>query len=594
MNNRKSIPPKYAQRFLRWFIRDEITEEVQGDLEENFYLTLKNKSLYRANLNYWFQVLNYLRPFAIRKSTTIYFNHSAMFQSYFKIGWRNILRNKGYSAINIGGLALGMAVAMLIGLWVLDELSFNKYHRNYGSIARLYRRESSRGEIYVNPVQPTGLGTLLKADYSSHFKQVVLVRSRTEDRVIASGDKKFTQSGYFMQDGGPEMFSLRMKYGTLDGLKEMNSILLSETLSRKLFGDMNPVNQVVSMDARIELKVTGVYKDLPKNSEFSEAAYFAPIELFLYGWADLNVWNNYNMFIYAQINPNESFEEISALIRNVMLPHIDDEKRNTKPELFLLPMRKWHLDSRFENGVQVTSEKMKVVRLFGIIAVFVLLLACINFMNLSTARSERRAREVGIRKSIGSLRSQLVQQFLGESLLVTLIAFVFSLIIVQLSLNGFNRLADKEMSMPWTNPMFWTACLAFNLVTGLLAGSYPALYLSSFKPVKVLKGAIITDRFSRLPRRALVIIQFTVSLSLALSTIIVYQQIQFAKNRPSGYSREALISFRTASPEFRGKFNLLRTELINTGVVEDIAESNYSVTSILGWNDGFSWKGQKI
>jgi putative ABC transport system permease protein len=214
-------------------------------------------------------------------------------------------------------------------------------------------------------------------------------------------------------------------------------------------------------------------------------------------------------------------------------------------------------------------------------------------MNLSTARSEKRAKEVGIRKSIGSYRSQLVYQFFSESMLVAFLSFVLSFALVTVALPGFNNIADKTIAMPWNEPMFWIGTIAFTLLTGVLAGSYPALYLSSFNPVKVLKGTFKAGRFSSLPRKALVVVQFTVSISLIAGTVIVYQQIQFAKNRPVGYAREGLISLHSRSPELKGKYEVLRNELKKTGAVEEMAESNYSITSTLGWNGGFEWKGQQ-
>jgi putative ABC transport system permease protein len=576
------------------FLREDLAEEVLGDLDEKFYATIKNRSVFRAKLNYWYQVLNYLRPFAIRKSKETSLLYYPMLQNYFKIGWRNLLKNKGYSIINIGGLAIGMAVAMLIGLWIYDELSFNKYHKNYSTIVQVYRTQTWKNQIDCNTAHVTGLGTLLRNEYGSHFENVVMVRARIEQRTIAVGEKKFTQNGYFMQPEGGGMFSLKMKHGNRDGLKDMKSILLSESLARKIFGDVDPVGQVVSMDAKWDLKVTGVYEDLPKNSEFSEASYFAPLDLFLNGWATLDAWDNYHMYIYAQLRPGADAGSVSAVIKNAMIPHIKEEKAFTKPEVFLLPMADWHLNSQFENGVQVTSERMKFVWFYGIIAAFVLILACINFMNLSTARSEKRAKEVGIRKSIGSLRSQLVQQFFGESLLVAFLALAVSLVIVQLTIGWFNTVADKNMSIPWGSPGPWLTGLGFTLFTGLLAGSYPALYLSSFNPVKVLKGSLKAGRFSKLPRQTLVIVQFTVSITLVIGTLIVYDQVQYAKDRPVGYTRQGLIELHPKSPEYSGKYHSLRNELKKTGVVEEMAEANYSITSTLGWNGGFTWQGQDI
>lgn len=576
------------------FLRDDLTEEVQGDLEEKFYCTVKNRSLLRAKLNYWYEVFNYMRPFAVRKSKFHYLSHYAMYQSYFKIGWRNLLKNKGYSFINVGGLAIGMAVAMLIGLWIYDELSYNKYHENYNSISKILRKEIWGNEIGVNDSHVTGLGTLLKTEYATHFKNVVMVCAGVEDRVVAFGEKKFTQSGYFMQPEGGEMFTLHMKYGTRDGLKDMKSIFLSESLASKLFGNIDPINQILTMDAKWDLKVTGVYEDLPKNSEFNDATYFAPLDLFLNGWATLDAWDNYHMIIYAQVHPGGDMDKISAIIKDATLPYINAETAESKPEIFLYAMRKWHLYSQFKNGVQVTSEQMKFVWFYGVIGVFVLLLACINFMNLSTARSEKRAKEVGIRKSIGSQRTQLIHQFFGESLLVAFISFMLSLLVVWLTLGWFNNIADKDMAMPWDNLTFWLACLGFTILTGLLAGSYPALYLSSFNPVKVFKGTFKAGRLARMPRRILVTIQFTVSITLVIGTIVVYQQLQYAKNRPVGYSRQGLIELNPRSPEYFGKYQTLRNELKKTGMVEEMAESNYSVATTSGWNGGFEWKGKSI
>lgn len=592
MKKDNAKPPEFARRFLRWFLRDNLAEEVSGDLEERFTNTRIKKGVFSAKLDYCYQVMHYMRPFAVRKTRSLHLNQYAMYQSYFRIGWRNLLKNKGYSLINIGGLALGMGLAILVGLWVFDEFSFNKYHENYSTIAQVKRKEVWNNEVIVNTQHVTGAGTLLKTDYSRHFKRVVMVSAGPAENVLAFGDKKFTQSGYYMQPEGAEMFTLKMKYGTRSGLEDMKSILLSESLAEKIFGDVDPVNEVITMDAKRDLRVTGVYEDLPKNSFFREATFFAPLDLYLDGWASLTAWDNYHMYIYVQTQPGADVQKISAEIKDIALPHVRKEVADTKPEFFLQPMREWRLYSEYENGVSVTSRRMKFVWFFIIIGAFVLLLACINFMNLSTARSEKRAREVGIRKSIGSLRSQLVHQFFGESLLVAFISFVLSILLVLIFLPGAGALADKTMALPWNSWKFWLACIGFTLFTGLLAGSYPALYLSSFNPVSVLKGTFKTGNRAKLPRRILVVVQFTVSISLVIGTIVVYQQIQYVKDRPVGYSRNGLIELLPRSPEYFGKYDLLRSELKKTGVVEEMAEADYSVTSTLGWNSGFEWKGK--
>jgi putative ABC transport system permease protein len=585
-------PPKIFLRFFQWYCHPSLRKHIEGDLLELYNEQLEISGKRKADLKFAADVLLLFRPGIIKPAENYNINHYSMYESYLKLGWRNILKNRGYSFINIGGLACSLTVAMFIGLWIYDEFSFNKYHKNYDTIAGVYRKEQANGETYINYVQVTGLGTLLRNEFGSHFKDVVLLRSRIEDKVLTTGDKKFSQLGYFMQPEGADMFSLEMLKGRLDGLKDKKSIFLSESLAEKMFGNKDPINQMITMDAKWDLLVTGVFKDLPKNSEFEKASYFAPLDLFLDGWADLNVWNNYNMRLYVQLNNENDVEKVSAMIKDVMLPHVDESKVKMKPELFLLPMSKWRLYSEFENGVSVTSERLKFVWMFAVTGVFVLLLACINFMNLSTARSEKRAKEVGIRKSIGSRRGQLVQQFLGESLVVAMASMVISIVLLQFLMPAFNRIADKDISIPWSNSWVWLTILSFTILAGLLAGSYPALYLSAFNPVKVLKGTFKVGRGASTPRRILVVAQFTFSISLIIATAIVYRQLQFAKNRPVGYSRNGLISIHPRSPEYYGKYEVLRNEFKKTGVVQEIAESNYAVTSTLGWNNGFEWRGK--
>jgi putative ABC transport system permease protein len=518
-----------------------------------------------------------------------------MLRNYFKIALRNLNRNKVFSFINIGGLAVGMAVAILIGLWIYDELSYNKYHQNYDRIAQVKAHVNYSGTVYTIASQSMPLGTQLRSSFRNDFKYVVL-STGTEQHILSSEDKKFNESGKYMQPEAPEMLTLKMLRGNRSGLQELNSILLSESLAKKLFGATEPMDQKVNIDNKSDMKVTGVYEDLPYNSEFKDLAFIAPLDFYLSSnvWArnKQNDWNNIWLNIYTQINPNTDFQIVSARIKDLMLSHVNREYDYSKPVLFLHPMNKWHLYSKFENGVNVTSEQLQFVWFYGTIGVFVLLLACINFMNLSTARSEKRAKEVGIRKAIGSVRSQLISQFFSESFLVAILSFLLSLILVQLTLPWFNEVADKKINLLWANALFWLAGIAFTIFTGLLAGSYPALYLSSFNPAKVLKGPFRVGRFASIPRKVLVVLQFTVSITLIIGTIIVYRQIQFAKNRPAGYSQNDLVQIQMSSPDFQGKYDILRNELKNTGVVTEIAESASPVTSIWSTNKGFSWNNK--
>ena len=517
-----------------------------------------------------------------------------MFKNYLTVAWRNIVKNKASSLINIGGLAVGMFVAMLIGLWVYNEFSFNKYFDNYSSIAQVNVNANYDGQVYTISSNPMPLANELRTTYGNNFKYVVM-SSGTEQHELSVGDKEFKQGGNYMEADAPSMFTLKMVEGIRAGLKDINSIMLSQSVAKKLFGNDAAINKLIRIDNKIDVKVTGVYEDLPNNTEFKDVSFIAPLELYISSndWLKnaRNSWNNQSVQIYAQVNPGIDVSKVSALIKNVKLNHVTGRQALRKPALFLHSMSQWHLYSRFENGIPVTSEQLKFIWFYTTIGIFVLLLACINFMNLSTARSEKRAKEVGIRKAVGSLRKQLVSQFFAESLLVVALAFMLAVGLVQSCLPWFNTIADKKISIPFTNPLFWFSGIIFIVVTGILAGSYPAFYLSSFNPVKVLKGTFRVGRFASMQRKALVVLQFTVSIVLIIGTIVVYRQIQFAKNRPVGYSRDGLLAFQMAFPDIQTKYNTLKTELKNTGAVTEIAESASPVTSIWSTNKGFSWKG---
>ena len=517
-----------------------------------------------------------------------------MFNSYFKIGWRNLLKNKGNSFINIGGLAIGMAVAMLIGLWIYDELGFNKYHRNYKTIARILRNGTANGETFTHPSMPYALGEELKTKYDNTFKHVVMAW-QIGDHIISTGEKNISLSGEFMEASGPEMFTLNMIQGSWSGLIDPHSILLSQSAAILLFGNDNPLGKLLKIDSKMDVKVTGVYEDLPHNSHFHGVKFFSPWDLMVISneWVKYQGFKNNFLNIYVEVADHTTFEGASSRIKDAILNNIQDDKVyvSIKPQILLHPMEKWHLYADWKNGVN-TGGLIEIVWLFGIIGVFVLLLACINFMNLSTARSEKRGKEVGIRKAIGSVRGQLISQFFSESFLVVILAFACAILIVATSLNWFNALAGKQMEMPFTNSYFWTGSFVFLLFTGLLAGSYPALYLSSFNSVQVLKGAVRVGRFASIPRKVLVVVQFTVSVTLIIGTIIVYQQILHAKNRPVGYSRNGLLMIQMTSPDFYGKYDVLHAELLNTRMVTEIAESSSPPTDVWNSNGGFDWKGK--
>lgn len=516
-----------------------------------------------------------------------------MFKNYLKIAWRNLIKNKGYTAINVGGLALGMAVTLIIGLWVQDELSYNSFYPNKNKIAQVFQSQTFNGDTGTGPAIPRPLEKALRDGYGDNFKHLMM-SSWTSDLYLKYGESSLSRSGNYMQKAAPELLNLQILKGEKDGLREINSIMLSESTATELFGAEEPIGKVVKVSNQYDLMVTSVFKDIPLNNSFNDTEYIIPWEQYLASreWVKNaeDSWGNNSFQMFVQVTDNVDLDKVSASIKDVKKT-LNEDSAEFNPQLFLFPMKDWYLQSNFEDGKQ-QGGRIKYVWLFGIIGAFVLLLACINFMNLSTARSEKRSKEVGIRKAIGSQRGQLINQFLSESFLVVLFAFIVSVALVLLTLNGFNELSKKDISFPWASASFWLISIAFILVTALLAGSYPALYLSSFRPVDVLKGTFKAGKYAGLPRKILVVVQFTVSVAFIIGTVIVMQQINFAKNRPVGYDKEGLIQIPTMSQDFVGKYDLMRSEFIGSGAVSEMSSSSSPTTQIWSNRSGFTWEGK--
>jgi ABC-type antimicrobial peptide transport system permease subunit len=365
-------------------------------------------------------------------------------------------------------------------------------------------------------------------------------------------------------------------------------------MAKAYFGDADPMGQTLQIDTSV-VKVTGVYQDFPRNSSWAELKFMSPWAFFYNRATWLRTfedpWRPNFVATYVQLADNADFDRVSVVIKDSKLKNVNAHLAAKKPAVFLFPMSRWHLYSEFKDGVN-TGGAIQYVWMFGTIGVFVLLLACINFMNLSTAQSEKRAREVGIRKTLGSLRRQLVMQFFSESILTAIFSFALCLVMARLALPYFNFVADKQMAILWDRPGFWLAGAAFVLSTSLIAGSYPALYLSSFKPVKVLKGTLKAGRLAIVPRKVLVVAQFTISVTLIIGTSIVYRQIQYAKDRPIGYTRAGLITLPEMNGAIHDHWSAVKNELLRTGAISGITESGSSLTEIGNSTSGFSWPGK--
>jgi putative ABC transport system permease protein len=518
-----------------------------------------------------------------------------MLRNYFKIAFRNLAKNKGYTFINIAGLATGMAVALLIGLWVWDELTYNRYHKNYDRLAQVWQHNLYNGEKQSQVSNPYVMAEEIRNNFGSDFKYVIQ-STWNFGRILTVGDKKFNKSGMYWEPEVIDMFSINLLKGdSATALKDPYSILLSESVAKTFFGDVDPIGQTMRINNKNDVKVTGVYEDLPHSTRLRDMSFIMPWSLYIIEseWIKNmdDPWGSNFTQTWAQLADNADLDQVNARIVNVKYNKLSEDERRYKPEVFLHPMSKWRLYSEFKAGIN-TGGRIEFVWLFGIIGVLVLMLACINFMNLSTARSEKRAKEVGIRKSVGSMRAQLISQFFCESIVVALLAFVVSLGLVYLALPAFNQVADKRLTLLLTSPTFWLIGIGFSLFTGIIAGSYPALYLSSFQPVKVLKGTFRAGRQASIPRQVLVVFQFAASVILIIGTIVVFRQIEFAKDRPIGYDRNGLINVYLQTNDIHKHFDAVRNELKTSGAVEEMTEAGSPTTQVWNSNGGFTWAGK--
>lgn len=510
-----------------------------------------------------------------------------MFKNYFKTAWRNLWRNKGFAAINITGLAIGMASAILILLWIQNELSIDRFYKKEASIYWMYHRDKDPdGKTWAGLNTPKILATTLKKDYPEvedavRFAQITFL--------LTVGDKHLNIQGALADSGFINVFDFPLQEGNVKhSLSSGYSIVLTEKLAKKIFGNQSAIGKTVRIDSIHNCTVTAVLKDLPNNTKF-DFEYVLPWSyLAKIGWDDSS-WINNSIHTYALLRQGASQAAFDAKVKNIIIDHTKGTVNPSTAEVFTQPLHRAYLYSKPDNG-KLVAGPIETVRLFAIIAAFVLLIACINFMNLSTARSEKRAKEVGIRKVMGAGKVKLIAQFLGESTLLSFVAFAIALFLVQVSLKSFNELVNKELFIDYANPFIWLFALAFILFSGLLAGSYPAFFLSSFNPVNVLKGTFKKANASVNPRKVLVVLQFTFAIILIISTIIIERQIQYALNRDNGYNRNNLI-WTWAQGDVDKHFNAIKNEILNSGAATSITRCANPITRRWRDNSGFSWQG---
>ena len=492
-----------------------------------------------------------------------------MIKNYFKVAWRYMWNNKVYSVLNIAGLAAGMAVALLIGLWIYEQYSYDRFLADYNQLYQVELNFDYNGAVKTQPGSSLPLVEELRTKYPEI--KYAAERDWSGQHSLVVGDKKLDPTGNAVGTDFLKMFPYPLLRGDVNTvLNDPNSILLTESTAKALFGAQDPINKVIRIDNRNNVKVTGILKDVPVNStlQFSFLLPYSYLEAtFPASKSERTDWLNYSYPMYVELQPDANVDAFENKIKNVFAAHDPGHKI----EVVLQPARNWRLLTQFVNG-KATDGFIQYVRMFGIIGMLVLVIACINFVNLSTARAEKRALEVGVRKSIGSSRKDLIIQFLSESLLITLIAFALGIALVRLALPYFNTLTQSNIRAPYENIYFWGVMIAYVVITALLAGSRPAFYLSSFNPVKVLKGTIQLGKRAALPRQILVVLQFTCSIALIVCTLTIYQQINFAKDRPKGYDANGLMLTNSTSDLFN-HFDALKNDLLQSGEVVSVTKA---------------------
>lgn len=516
-----------------------------------------------------------------------------MVTNFFKIAWRNLRNNKVYSLLNILGLATGMAVALVIGLWVYYQLSYDRFLPGYQHVYKVKNKYHNDDGIEVGDATCLPLADVLRKEIPG-----VKYVARTDwmgRHSLVTGEKKLYQRGVIADEDFLKIFPFPLLKGNANvAMKDPYSIVLCESTAKALFGNDDPLTKTIRIDNSHDLKVTGVLQDVPANSTM-QFTYIVPLSYALQNYGsikpNINNWRDKSFQTFVALEPNANYAQIASKVKQIEKNHNPEDYKLWQMETLLHPIQDWHLHNEYENGAP-TGGFISYVKMFSIIGILVLLIACINFVNLSTARSEKRAREVGIRKAVGSQRTPLIFQFLFESLLLTGIAFALALLMVQGALPAFNELTKTSLHIPWQNGYFWLLMAAYVVFTGLLAGSRPAFYLSSFQPVKVLKGSIQAGSHAALPRKILVVLQFSCSIALIISTIIVYNQVQHAKNRPVGYDANRLMMC-DVSTEVNNNYQAIKNEMLQSGMVSSVTKSSNPVTEIWSNQRVDDWQGKR-
>ncbi len=589
MSARKIIPPPLAKQLLLRFLRDDLAEEVEGDLDERFLATSKSKSLIRAKLNYWYEVIHYIRPFAIRKSKNNHLTNYAMFENYFKIGWRSLTKQKMYSIIKVGGFAIGIAACLLIALFIKDELSYDKYP-DADRIYRIvevwdYKGDKGKGVWFQAP-----FANAIKEDYP----EIEMAGRYNSSELFGAGSKQirpadkaentYEEGFVFMDQELVQMLNLPMIYGNpAHCLDEPNTIVITKRKAEKYFPNENPVGKLMILNNDPKpYKIGGVIENFPTNTHL-QFDFLITLKGDIFWKGEETSWccTNYPTYIKLRAGADAALLEKKLLkvVNKYLLPvwikdgAADPTGLSKATSFKLQPISDIHLKSE---GISdpVQHGDIRFVWLFGAVAGFILIIACINFVNLSTAKSANRAKEVGLRKTVGSNRSNIINQFLTESLLYSFLSFIIGILLAWALLPYFNLLAAKAIVFPWKEWSLFPLLIGAAVIVGLLAGVYPAFYLSSFMPVQVLKGNVSKGSKSSITRSSLVVFQFTTSIILIIATFVIYRQVEYILNKKIGFDKDQVLLIQGTNT-LEKNVTAFKNELLKLSQIKSASVSDY-------------------
>ncbi|WAC14662.1 ABC transporter permease [Dyadobacter pollutisoli] len=596
-------PPRWIRRLLTWFHPENTVEEVSGDLDELYDHWHEKHGKATADLKYALNVISVLPPFVRKRKQSAAYQQKfrttpnfqpAMILNYFKIAWRNIAHNKSFSSINILGLALGMACSLLIMLWIQDEFSMDSYHANGPQLYHVMERQFFDGKVEATPGTPGLLADELKKEFPEIAYSAGL--SWQEERTFSVGEKVNKEKGRWAGEDWFKMYSIPLLTGTAeDVLSSPTNIAISRKLAENYFGNAQAaMGKSIRMSNQEDYQVSAVF-EMPENSSVKYD--------YLLSWKDLLAhnewlkdWGNSVTETHIQLHtdgkglsadPGKLEAKIKSFLKT-RNPNMGSKGFDI--QLFLQPSSEAYLYSNFKNGY-LDGGRIEYVRLFGIVAIFILLIACINFMNLATARSVKRAREVGVRKVVGAGRGWLIGQFVGEALVLTFIALLVAVVFVWGLLPTFNTLTEKHITFQFADASFWLTLLAMTLLTGLIAGSYPALFLSSLNPIRVLKGSIRFGSGARFFRQGLVVFQFALSMLLIIGTVVVYRQMDFIQTKNLGFDRQGMV-YIPSEGELLNKYDLFKEELLQMPGIEAVTKMEGTPTNGFGTTGNVQWPGK--